>query len=189
MTETKITRKPRKRSIRYSYALTKKILSLVESKMTITKICELPDMPDRRSIHRWRHEHPDFHEKMKRSEDIRLSFLVDEMIDLTDDRATDYLRKIFKKEPTRLEVADENIRRRLRVDTIKFLSAKLYGTKNYDVEVNNGDSVVNVLNYQPKTPDQELPTKIIADLQPAHLKKPMNLTPAQKAQLEASNHS
>lgn len=185
---TNFMKKDRKPRVRYSHALSKKITSLIESKMTITKICELPDMPDRRTVHRWRHDYPKFDAQMALSERIRLSFLVDEMIDLTEGGAIDYLVNKLSRKPDKQELYEEITRRRLRVDTIKFLSAKLYGTKNYDVEVNNVDKVVNVVNYQSLKPVEGISVKQVPDLQPQSLKPKSLMTPAQLAQLNSRNN-
>lgn len=181
-------RKTRKKKIRYSYALTKKILKLVESKMTISKICEIEGMPDRRSVHRWRHEHPDFDRQMMLSEKIRLSFLVDEMIDITNEDVILRLTKQYHREPTKCELYAVTQQLRLRVDTIKFLSAKLYGTRQSDVELTKIDNQINVISYESIKTSKQIQNNYVPDLQPAHLKDTAALTVAQKAQISQLTH-
>ena len=177
--------KARKKKIRYSYAISKKICELIESKMTLTKICELPDMPDRRSVHRWRHEHQEFDIKFRTSESIRLSFLVDEMIDITDvhnNTSFQTLENKLRREPTKPEVNSYNQQLRLRVDTIKFLSANLYGPKKADIDLTVNDKVINVVSYDP--PKSVETANKLPDLQPAYLKNASFLTLAQQAQVD-----
>ena len=176
----------RESSIRYSKVLARRVCDLIESKMTITEICKKIEMPDRRTIHRWRHKYPDFDERLIRSERIRLSFLVDEMIELTNEDMLVYLLDKNKRIPTRIEVYAESSRRRLRVDTIKFLSAKLYGTKSYEIEQQHIDKVIQVVNYQSNDRSiNENQKKFIPDLQPKELKYTPVLTPAQQAQVDS----
>lgn len=175
-----------KKRVRYSHAIAKKILLLIESKKTIARICEMPNMPEKRSIWRWRQEHEDFNEAFRRSEDIRLSGLVDEMIDLTEEDVIKYL-KDKGTVPDKGAVFAETQRRRLRVDTIKFLAARLYGTHSREPEETKVSTVVNVVNYKPETEVKEVglaPKKVI-DLQPAHLKSRTILTVAQQAQVDS----
>ncbi len=173
-----------KKRVRFSNAIAKKILLNIEAKMTITKVCELPDMPDRRSIHRWRHQYPEFDINFKRSEAIRLSFLVDEMIELSDMDVINYLTKRDNEQPDKTKIWAETSRIRLRVDVIKFLSANLYGAKRHDNQSSRPDNVVNVVNYTPAAQGitNKPATKHVQDLQPSHLKNYVMLTPAQQAQ-------
>lgn len=176
----------RDKMIRFSMKLAAKICMMIGDKMTITGICETKGMPNRRSIHRWRHQHPKFHDMMVVAEAIRLSNFVDEMMDLTsvDDDVIEYLTAKYFREPTQRELNAENIRRRLRVDTIKFLSAKLYADRSNSNNTTQIDKVVNVVNYASIKTDKPKGVSIIPDLQPDYLKHAAMLTPAQQAQVD-----
>ena len=179
----KTVRKPRKRKIRYSYKLTKQIVKMIEAKMTLTKICEIEGMPDRSSVHRWRHEHPEFNEQLNIAEDIRLSAFVDEMIDLADYRAYDVLYKKLECEPSKAHVVSEMHRIRLKVDIIKFLAAKLYSHKTPAVDLTKIESVIKVVSYASEKTEEQKVKMIIPDRQPEHLKHAV-FTPTQQLQIE-----
>ena len=160
---------------------------MIEDKMTISGICETEGMPNRRSIHRWRHQHPKFNEMMVVSEQIRLTHLVDEMMDMTSEEGdiVDYLTHKYSREPSQRELNAENIRRRLRVDTIKFLSAKLYADRSGGQgNITQVDKVINVVNYASIKTEKPKGVSIIPDLQPDYLKHAAMLTPAQQAQVD-----
>ncbi len=175
-----------KKRVRYSPAIGRKICGYIEDKMTITQLCKLPDMPDRRNIHRWRHKHDEFEEIYVRAEQIRLSFLVDEMLELTSGSVIKDLMRKNGVAPDKLEVHAEMHMRRLRVDVIKFLAAKLYGGDRGQGTVVKSDNIVNVVNYSPKVSDDNLmiQSKPVIDLQPQRLKSKSLLTVAQQAQVD-----
>lgn len=172
--------------VRFSMKLAAKICVMIEDKMTIAGVSEVNGMPSRRSIHRWRHKHPKFHDMMVVSETIRLNNFVDEMMDLTsvEGDIIEYLTGKYYREPTQRELNAEAIRRRLRVDTIKFLSAKLYADRSGSNNVTQVDKVINVVNYASIKTEKPKGVSIIPDLQPDYLKHAAMLTPAQQAQVD-----
>ncbi len=172
--------------VRFSMKLAARICVMIEDKMTISGICETKGMPSRRSIHRWRHQHPKFHEMMVVSEAIRLSNFVDEMMDVTSvqNDIIEYLTEKYFREPTQRELNAESTRRRLRVDTIKFLSATLYADRSASTNVTQVDKVINVVNYASIKTEKPKGVSIIPDLQPDYLKHAAMLTPAQQAQVD-----
>ena len=191
LTKEILERKPhtintRDSQVRFSMKLAAKICVMIEDKMTISGICETKGMPHRRSIHRWRHQHPKFHEMMLVSEAIRLSNFVDEMMDVTsvENDIIEYLTEKYFREPTQRELNAESTRRRLRVDTIKFLSATLYADRSASTNVTQVDKVINVVNYASIKTETPKNGNIIPDLQPAYLKHAAMLTPAQQAQVD-----
>ncbi len=172
----------RKKRIRYSDALGRRIMDLIEDKMTIKKISEMEGMPSPKSIHRWRHQKPDFHQKMCKSERIRKVNFEDEMIDLTNEDVGEYLINKLGRSPDKNEIVLEMYQRRQRIDTLKFIVSKMYGTKPDEQSSHSYDRVINIVNYESQKTEEQKQLKVIPDLQPAHLKVNSNLTPAQQAQ-------
>ena len=182
-------RKPRKKKIRYSYALTEKICKLIESGQTLATICKLEEMPDRRSVYRWRHEHAEFNVKFIVSEQIRLSALQDELLDSTRfmDTPTVYeiLANRLKREPNKLESTSFNQQVRMRIEALKYMISKFGGAGASNIDAALNEKPVKVMDYKlEKAADAPKDKRSnIIDLQPAHLKN-VKYTKAQQAQID-----
>lgn len=180
----------RRSPTKYTHALSKKILLLIEDKHTVTDIGNLEGMPNRRTIHRWRNSFPDFNERFIISEQIRASFFRDEIDELTRVNAYDRLKQkyswISDYEPNKNELLSENQRIRMRIDGLKFLTARFEGVKNSNSKISDSMSNVNVLSYKNDTQEHES-IEHMPDLQPKNLKNFDNMSAADKANIDYFN--
>ncbi len=161
----------KKTQVRYSKKLCDEILLLIEQKKTLTYICKLEGMPSMRSIYGWRHKYPDFNERFKVSEEIRVSCLVDEMLDMTEEGKSAYDRLVKKLgcEPSKGQLYSEEARIKERNGNTKFFVARLSGVRN-DRKSDNQDSTPIVIKSYTRDGAENSSEKINQDLQPSHLK-------------------
>lgn len=180
----------RRSPTKYTHALSKKILLLIEDKHTVTDIGNLEGMPNRRTIHRWRNSFPDFNDRFLISEQIRASFFRDEIDELTRVNAYDRLKQkyswIDNYEPNKNELLSENQRIRMRIDGLKFLTARFEGVKNSNAQISAASSTVNVVSYTGNIQEGQTLSDM-PDLQPDNLKNFDNMTAADKANIDYFN--
>lgn len=180
----------RRSPTKYTHALSKKILLLIEDKHTVTDIGKLEGMPNRRTIHRWRNSFPDFNDRFLISEQIRTSFFRDEILELTRFNVYDALKKKYSGipdyEPNKNELLAENQRIRNRIDGLKFLTARFEGVKNSNAQISAASNVVNVISYSDNKDGGDT-INVIPDLQPDNLKNFDDMSAADKANIDYFN--
>ena len=79
----------------YSFELAEKLCDLITDGKTVTKACESPGMPARRTIAKWLKQYPEFREIYHEAVWFRTQCLTDDAIDIADDAERDC--KITKK--------------------------------------------------------------------------------------------
>lgn len=108
----------------YTQELADRICELVASTtMGLQKLCSLhPELPDKSNINRWRHRHPEFRAQYAQAKCEQADLLAEECLDIADDDTHD-----TKIDPEGFEGCNTEFiaRSRLRIDTRKWLAAKL----------------------------------------------------------------
>ncbi len=97
------------------------ILLLLQKPMTLTKICQMPDMPSTSSVFRWFQSHPEFREEYGKARQVQAQLYADEIIDISDDSAGDSIVDEFGNMKQNSEYVN---RARLRVDARKWHASK-----------------------------------------------------------------
>jgi hypothetical protein len=124
---------------------------LVEGE-TLRKICFDPEMPGRSTIFRWMARNEQFRDYYKIAIELHADNQADMALEIASDRAGDYIEKAGKLIPDW-----ENVQRsRLRVDTIKWRTAKLYPKKYSDRFQMSGpdEKPLNDAPLMPLMPDE-----------------------------------
>jgi len=144
-------RKPKGRPTRYTKTLGNCIALRIAQGESVRNIAKDDKMPAASSIFKWAldPEH-DFSEQYDRAKRIRAETLVDEIVDIADDSAEDYVEiSTGKGKRKRLITRKEHVQRsRLRVDTRKWFAGKvapkLYGDKLAHTG-EDGEGPVNII--------------------------------------------
>jgi hypothetical protein len=143
----------------YSDKLATYVLGEIEKGRTLTSICREEGVPSHATIHKWvRDDYKGFGAKYQTSRETQLNYFIDQMHDIADAPPPvppEFVRN-DKGEMEKLEGTDrklwvnaENQRRRLKVDAIKFQTAKLAGVMGHNLEKGitvQGDTI-NIINY------------------------------------------
>ena len=114
---------------------------------SLGKLCShYEDLPDKVTICRWRHKHPEFAELYRQAKISQIEVIVDEILEIADDILND---RIIHIEQGNGHCNGEYIlRSRLRIDTRKWLASKLvprvYG-KGADEQQNLSETLVERL--------------------------------------------
>lgn len=126
---------------RYNAELAEDICRQIAEGMSLRQICKQDGMPGISTVVRWLfdEECKEFWAHYARAREIQAELLADELMDIADDSANDYMDRI-NNDGSKAEVLNaENIQRsRLRIDTRKWVAAKLlpkrYGEKTEVVQ-------------------------------------------------------
>jgi hypothetical protein len=115
----------------YSDELVDSICALLSEGKSMKSVCAMDGMPSMQTAWRWLRENDVFREKYTMAKQESADALVDEMLDIADDGTNDWMTG---KESEGWKVNGEHVQRsRLRVETRKWISAKLkpkkYGDK------------------------------------------------------------
>lgn len=122
----------------YSEELAERICIELASGRSLTSICASEDWaPDKVTVLRWLRQHVPFRTQYTQAREDQAEVMADEMNDIADDGTNDWMERELR-DGTTVEVPNhEHINRsRLRVDTRKWIAARLL-PKKY------GDRVVN----------------------------------------------
>lgn len=116
----------------YTEEIGKAICDRIIEGRSLRKICEDADMPMKGQVLRWVAAIPSFRDQYAKAMDIRAELMFDEILDIADDGANDY---IPTEEGQSLNY--EHIQRsRLRVDTRKWVVSKMlpkkYGAQKFE---------------------------------------------------------
>lgn len=101
--------------------------------VSLKYICSADDMPAMSTVFLWIQKHAEFSDKYTRAREIQAEVMADELNDIADDGSNDWMDRELKNGET-IRVPDhEHINRsRLRVDTRKWIAARLLPKKYGD---------------------------------------------------------
>ena len=119
----------------YSKELAEKICERIAHGEGLKAICAASDMPGAPTVYRWlrMEEHREFRDMYARAREDQQEHWADEIIEIADDATNDWMERETKSGETVTVVNSDNINRsRLRVDTRKWLMAKLAPRKYGD---------------------------------------------------------
>jgi Bacteriophage Sf6, terminase small subunit-like len=104
----------------------------------LARLCQAnPHWPDRDTIYRWRWRYPDFSDQFAEAKRKQADFLVEELLDISDDGRNDWMEAQGYDGSSGWKYNGEHVNRsRLRIDTRKWIASKVlpkvYGTSNDD---------------------------------------------------------
>ncbi len=151
-TEVKPPRKkPRGLRVKYSKEIAEKLLKEMEKGRTLSEICKNDKgMPTYASVQYWiRKGTHGFDKEYKKSREIQIQLWIDQMVDLAEEPPPTAPDTIEDRNERKLWVNAENQRRRLKIDTLKFIAAKLAPNLGYGEHhgLNVQGETVNIINY------------------------------------------
>jgi hypothetical protein len=112
----------------YSLKIAEEICDAIASTSHgLRRLCkENPHWPERRNIYHWLKKHKDFRHLYAQSKEFQVESLIDEILEIADDDSRDTITKIDENGSEKENCNSEWINRsRLRIDTRKWLAAKL----------------------------------------------------------------
>lgn len=115
----------------YTQELADEICSQLAEGKSLRTVCTAETMPSKSTVFKWLREVKAFSDQYARAKEESADALADEMLDIADDSERDYNGE---------KLNGENIQRaRLRVDTRKWIAAKLKPKKYGDKTILSGD--------------------------------------------------
>lgn len=73
----------------YSPELAELICVRLMTPLSLNKLCQMADMPSRDTVCRWLIQYPEFRAQYQTATEVRLDLLVDETVDIADEKAAD----------------------------------------------------------------------------------------------------
>lgn len=138
-------------------AITNAICERIACGETLTAICKEPGMPGYETVWRWRQKDSAFDQLYMRARVAQMERWADEIVEISDDTSSDVITKTTPQGREYDAFDTDHINRsRLRVDTRKFLMAKiaphLYGER---VEVEHTGTVEHDHSHEVSLTDKE----------------------------------
>lgn len=128
-------------------------LALGES---IRTVCAPKHMPSIQTFFRWLREKPEFSEQYARAKQESADAMAEDIIDIADDGSNDWMERHYRDQTEWVTNGEALQRSKLRVDTRKWLMAKMkpkrYGDK-IDMTTNGKDLPTPILGGVTKTED------------------------------------
>lgn len=123
------------RPSRYNQRVVAKICSELAKGRSLRTVCSIEGMPGLDTVFRWIHEHKEFQEQYARAKQEAADAMAEDILDIADDGTNDWMEKQYGQDSESTWVVNGEAlqRSKLRVDTRKFLMAKMkpkkYGDK------------------------------------------------------------
>ena len=133
----------------YTKDLADEIIQRIVEGESLRRICNDDHVPTKGAVLGWvAEEREDFSDRYIKAMNIRAHGWADEMMDIADDAANDYMESLDKNGDEYLKLNSEHINRsRLRIDTRKFMLSKLlpqkYGDK-IEPESEDAQSITSI---------------------------------------------
>lgn len=109
----------------YTQEIADRICQELASGRSLRSVCKDDDLPCMSTVFNWMRTLPQFLEQYTRAKDEAADALVDEMLDIADEASNDWM-EVHDKDNVGYRLNGEAINRsRLRVDTRKWIAAKL----------------------------------------------------------------
>lgn len=118
----------------YNDEMAIKLLSEIAStSKSLRTICKMDDMPSVTTVLKWLRDKPEFAIQYARAKEEQADYLIEEMLDISDDGSNDFMTITKGDASYEIENKEVTNRSRLRVDTRKWIASKLkpkkYGDK------------------------------------------------------------
>jgi hypothetical protein len=116
----------------YTQELADEICAKLAEGISLRTICKADEMPSTQTVFRWIRLHAEFRDQYARAKEESADALVDEMLDIADDGSNDWMAVHNEDNVGYRENGEAIQRSRLRVDTRKWIAAKLKAKKYGD---------------------------------------------------------
>lgn len=126
------TKNPSGRPSKYSQELALHICEEMASGKSLRQLCRQEGMPALATIFVWLHQHPDFANNYMRAREILIEHWAEEILDIADDGTNDWVQTNDPDNPGYRANGEHINRARLRIDSRKWLLAKLAPRKYGD---------------------------------------------------------
>ena len=125
----------------YTLQLVDEICAKLAEGNSMRSVCREKDMPSMATVFRWLREKPEFQEQYARAKEESADALFDEIQDIADDGSNDWMERLDKEgENNGWQLNGEHVQRsKLRVDTRKWMMAKMKPKKYGDKTILAGD--------------------------------------------------
>jgi hypothetical protein len=130
---------------RYSVQLANAICEALVEGRSLRSICTDEDMPGRSTVFRWLEEHAEFRELYARARKVQAEIFFDETIEIADDARNDWMERRTQKDVSWVANGENIQRSKLRIDTRKWVVAKLSPKKYGDKAEDTGGSEAPVV--------------------------------------------
>ncbi|RVG88680.1 terminase small subunit protein [Sinorhizobium meliloti] len=116
----------------YSEELAAVICERLMGGESLRAICSDEDMPGKTTVFRWLASDPAFRDQYAKAREAQAEAMADEMLDIADNGSNDWMEKNFGEDTRWVENGEAIRRSALRIDTRKWVAARLLPKKYGD---------------------------------------------------------
>jgi len=133
----------------YSQALADRICAELAQGISLRTVCKAEDMPCVASVFNWFRVYPDFLEQYTRAKEESADAMGEEVLDISDDGTNDWMEKHDAEgKCTGWTLNGEHVQRsRLRIETRKWLMAKMKPKKYGDRVMNEHSGTLSIEDF------------------------------------------
>lgn len=123
----------------FTQELADRICAELADGKSLRTVCAPEEMPDKSTVFRWLRRHESFCDQYTRAKAESADALTDEMLDIADDATNDWMERFEDEKPGWIANGEHIQRSRLRIETRKWIAAKLKPKKYGDRVTHSGD--------------------------------------------------
>lgn len=127
-----VTPNPVGRPSDYTQDLADRICEKLSEGESLRTVCFADDMPSARSVFRWLRDNKEFSQQYARAKQESADAMADEILDISDDGSNDWMERNYGETTVWVTNGEALQRSKLRVDTRKWLMAKMKPKKYAD---------------------------------------------------------
>ena len=147
----------------YSQELADRICDELSDGRSLRTVCLSEDLPDKATVFRWLREDKEFRDQYTRAKEESADAMSEDVLDISDDGSNDWMEKNFAGQKAWVTNGEALQRSRLRVDTRKWLMAKMKPKKYGDkIELDGKiEHVIPILGGKSNVQNTNLDIKVI----------------------------
>lgn len=159
-------RMPAGRPSKFSPELCAEVCRRIATGQSMAEVGRDPAMPSDHTLWRWMITEEEFRTAYVKAKEECSEFLVDEMLDIADDARNDWMTRQVDGETIKVPDKEHISRTRLRIDTRKWIAAKLKPKKYGDAMIHRGDDeapiqVNHEIDFSGLSPDERAAIRAI----------------------------
>lgn len=140
----------------YSEDLARAICERLMDGESLRSICLDEATPGKTTIFRWLNANAEFRDQYVKAREVQAESIADELIDIADDGHNDWMEKNFGEDTRWVENGEAIRRSALRIDTRKWVAARLLPKKYGDKLALGGDKSMDPIQTEDATSNRDL---------------------------------
>lgn len=109
----------------YTQEIADRICHQLSEGISLRTVCKADDMPDKQTVFSWFRKYPEFLDQYTRAKEESADAMAEDLLDIADDGTNDWMKIKINGEEREIPNKEVVMRSRLRVESRKWLMAKM----------------------------------------------------------------